>query len=267
MVEFEIIKTSGRNLVDGQESAIDLFSMDENMEGVTARIPGIGIAHQHGFYTMPDESTAKTFEAIIFDHHAANAWWQHSFEDTGGGEFPDCFSMDGIRPDPNSLMVHGTCQGCPKNEFGTAVDDDGKPGRGKACKNMKRLHLILPHETIPHRLILPPSNIECADTFLSACLSKNLPHQLVPVTFSLKDASSATGILFQKVVIKPEIVKLKDGRNSFKFITDQAAQKTIRRYFDDWKPIVREEPIILDDMENEYAAGSGPQSAPDEPTF
>jgi len=40
----------------------DLFDINENMEGVDARLPQIGIAHQAQMFTMPDGSKAESFK-------------------------------------------------------------------------------------------------------------------------------------------------------------------------------------------------------------
>lgn len=51
---------------------------------------------------------------------------------------PDCSSLDAITPnvpDP----VAPKCGTCPKNAFGSGVDQDGNPTKGKACQDYKRL--------------------------------------------------------------------------------------------------------------------------------
>lgn len=57
---------------------------------------------------------------------------------------PVCFAfgktVEGMAPHEKSPSPQSeTCEGCPHNVFGTA--DDGK-GKGKACKNVRRLALI-----------------------------------------------------------------------------------------------------------------------------
>lgn len=50
----------------------------------------------------------------------------------------DCFSRDGVRPDPSStLKQHESCAGCPQNQFGTSLDANGNLGKGKACRETK----------------------------------------------------------------------------------------------------------------------------------
>ena len=96
----------------------DTFNLKANMEGVRPRLPMIGIVHQAQLYVMPDESQIKEFEAIILDTNRINAWWEKSFDETGGGTPPDCFSMNGIECDQNCAMKnkrpHNRSNLCPE---------------------------------------------------------------------------------------------------------------------------------------------------------
>src|SRR4029453_5583633 len=57
-------------------------------------------------------------------------------------EPPDCWSLDGVRPDPSvANKVNPTCANCPKNAFGSAPSrnpEEGKRG-GKACADARRI--------------------------------------------------------------------------------------------------------------------------------
>ena len=63
---------------------------------------------------------------------------------------PTCFAIKASRdgeaemmPHPNvAEPIHPSCAGCPKNEWGSAIRD-GKPSRGKACKEGRRV-LVIP---------------------------------------------------------------------------------------------------------------------------
>lgn len=59
----------------------------------------------------------------------------------GSDEAPDCFSVDGIAPDPSSPKKQcATCGVCPKNAWGSRITDDGK--KGKACQDSRRLAIV-----------------------------------------------------------------------------------------------------------------------------
>jgi len=56
---------------------------------------------------------------------------------------PDCFSKDGVRPDPSSTLKQAeSCAGCPMNQFGSGTSADGSPSKGKACSDAKLIALF-----------------------------------------------------------------------------------------------------------------------------
>ena len=60
----------------------------------------------------------------------------------GSVEAPDCFSIDGNRPDQSAAEPQcTTCGQCPHNQFGSRITESG--GKGKACNDYKRL-VVLP---------------------------------------------------------------------------------------------------------------------------
>lgn len=64
-------------------------------------------------------------------------WFANNYVE-GSSELPDCWSADGIAPNPKShLPQSSTCAQCPKNITGTS-----STGRGKACGSRKRLAVI-----------------------------------------------------------------------------------------------------------------------------
>ena len=70
----------------------------------------------------------KTYYASKYDPNASEA------------KSPDCFSKDGIKPDASATMKQcESCAGCPQNQFGSGTDNQGNPGKGKACADTKML--------------------------------------------------------------------------------------------------------------------------------
>ena len=211
--------------------------LKSNMEGVQPRLPMIGIVHQAQLFTMPDETQVKEFTGVILDTNRINAWWEKSFDDTGGGTPPDCFSMNAIEADQNSNMVQKElCRDCPNNKFGSALKRDGSEGRGKACKNMKRVHIMIDGEMLPHRMTLPPSSLKAIDDYISRLTSKGLPYQLVHTTFKLKEKPNQDGVKFSE--IKPERGIL---------ITDPKQAANLKKLLHDLKPVMRGQEIILEE--------------------
>ena len=165
----------------------DLFNIASNMEGVVPRLPQIGIIHRGQMFIMPDESKVDKFEGVIIDQHPANAWWEKEMSTTGAGAMPDCFSLDGITPDINQPRVQSQkCVTCKQNQFGS----DAKTGKGKACKNMKRLHIIMEGSLLPRRLTIPPTSIKSFEKYMAGLIDRGLPYSCVVSLFSLGKKTS-----------------------------------------------------------------------------
>jgi hypothetical protein len=51
---------------------------------------------------------------------------------------PDCYSLNGITPEPDSTSPQcANCAGCAHNQFGSATDNAGNAMKGKACADNK----------------------------------------------------------------------------------------------------------------------------------
>ena len=56
---------------------------------------------------------------------------------------PDCFSSDGIKPDPNCESAQSdACATCKWNAFGSGTDATGAASKGKACGDHKNLFIL-----------------------------------------------------------------------------------------------------------------------------
>jgi hypothetical protein len=161
----------------------DVFDLKQNTEGITVpRLPQIKIIHRGQLFEMPDESKIESFEGIILDQHAANAWWEKDISETGGNAPPDCFSMDGQYPGEGvNLKQNENCKDCKQNQFGS----DPKTGKGKACKNMKRLHVLMEGSLLPRRITTAPSSIASFETYLTTLTDRGIPYPCCVTVFSL----------------------------------------------------------------------------------
>lgn len=73
---------------------------------------------------------------------------------------PDCFSADGIKPDPASPHVQcASCAGCPQNVFGSGKNADGTPSKGKACADKKILVFYSTDKKGIYRFAVPPATL------------------------------------------------------------------------------------------------------------
>jgi len=177
--------------------------LKRTMEGVIPRLPLINILHAGALsFKMPPDETGKEarvseFEGIIIDQHPCNAYWEQAFKDSGGGTPPTCSSLDGKRGSlpRDEEGRFGDCATCKLNKPGSGNDTEW----GRACKNMKRLHILMDGYELPRRLTLPPTSIKPADNFFSGLLDRKMPYTAFKVKFSLIEGKSSTGIAYSKI--------------------------------------------------------------------
>jgi hypothetical protein len=83
----------------------------------------------------------KQTTVIILQAAFENAYYEEGFDPDSPAP-PDCYAVgydEATLAPPEDLETkqHDTCAGCPKNEWGSA-----EKGKGKACKNQRKLALI-----------------------------------------------------------------------------------------------------------------------------
>jgi hypothetical protein len=144
-------------------------------------------------------------EAVILSAAFRNVWYAGRY-DPNNIVNPNCFAIalddDNMVPHPNVTQpVHPTCAGCPKNEW--ASDPNG--GRGKACKQTRRL------------VLMPGSAVEkTTDEVLAA----ELAVMDIPVT-SVKNFSTFVNTLTATAGVPPyaavaEVSTVPDAKTQFK---------------------------------------------------
>jgi len=120
---------------------------------------------------------------------------------------PNCVAIDassiGMKPLATSTDIqHATCEGCPKNEWGSSPTG----GKGKACRETRRI------------LIIPADAVTSAASVASAEVAAIRP----PVT-SLKNYSSyvqtvATAMRRPPLAVITEISVVPDAKTQFKVV-------------------------------------------------
>lgn len=150
---------------------------------------------------MPGNKT----EAIILAASYRNVWYAGRY-DANNIVNPNCFALalddEGMAPHENvEKPEHPTCEGCAKNEWGS----DPNGGRGKACKQTRRLVLI-------------PASV--LDQGAKAVSSAEFAILDVPVT-SVKNYSGFVNTLSASVGVPPhaavcEISIVPDAKTQFK---------------------------------------------------
>jgi hypothetical protein len=199
MGEGELIRKGGEILAIATISIAELRESIEANLGPKGKVPisslnRIKLPTGGGqSWEVPDvdaeggEYTTKELLCVIVHHGTQRAYWARGIEEGGGGATPDCSSRDG---DVGVGNPGGACDSCRFNEFGSAK------GRGKACKEMRVLWILLPQELMPMVLTLPATSIQPFQKFMLELVSKGAPFWSRVTRIMIKEKSNKDGIRF-----------------------------------------------------------------------
>jgi len=134
----------------------------------------------------------KVIQAIILGFNDHRVYYEKSFDETGGGEQPDCSSTD---MDVGVGNPGGKCHECPLNEWETA-----EKGKGKACSEKRLLMLLMPGELLPVKLEVPSTSLQNVKKYFMRLASKAIIYHDVITEFTLEEDKNEKGVKYSKVV-------------------------------------------------------------------
>lgn len=200
---------------DVMDETIALF--DANMAGQTIEVINLPkIKAPSG--GMPDflvegaegDTSARKLEGIYLTGRSARVYFDKPYG-SGGQKRPSCTSQDAIIGvgDPG-----GSCRKCPFAEYGSASRPDGSKGAGQACRQQQEILFLLPGESLPHLLRVPPTSLKAHLQFLMNLTSAHVRHWGATTTLTLEPAQSEGGVKYSKIRFHlgrrfpPELVKI-----------------------------------------------------------
>ncbi len=86
---------------------------------------------------------STTIDVVIVgaNPRLSKTWYAKAWTPDSEPQAPDCFSLDGIGPDPQSTSPQNDlCASCPQNAWGSKVTPQGQ--QIKACSDKKRLAVV-----------------------------------------------------------------------------------------------------------------------------
>jgi hypothetical protein len=86
---------------------------------------------------------STTLDVVIVgaNPHLSKAWYAKEWSKDAEPSAPDCFSLDGIKPNVDAVdPQNDMCAGCPQNAWGSKVTSAGQ--QIKACSDKKRLAVV-----------------------------------------------------------------------------------------------------------------------------
>lgn len=189
-----------------QDAELARKAFEETKAASDPRLSNIKIAPGGVNLFMRGEESLKEIEGIVLAVARAYALWipkdnPDAFYKLFSSDFhpeasdvPLCSSIDGFTGTHtvvpiNGKQVFGDCHKCHFNSFGS----DFKGGKGKACKNGKRLLILLRGSSIPNILTLPPTSIRAWDEYVAHLINQRLIPHIVYTKIGLEKKSNENG--------------------------------------------------------------------------
>jgi hypothetical protein len=189
--QFAIMATKNQNIREVLKANLGSDELrPEDLERVT--VPGSG-GTVWNINTVDGPVETKELVGVVVHTQVTRAYWETSFEMSGGGSPPQCVSRDGLT---GVGLPGGDCMACRFNAF----ESDAK-GRGKACQESRLIFIVLQDEILPIVVKAPATSLKGAKKYLLGLTSRNKPVHSVFTKLSLEKDKNADGILYAKIVM------------------------------------------------------------------
>jgi hypothetical protein len=164
----------------------------------------------------PDGDPIPSVRVIILkaNRNLSKIYYEKRYKE-GDNAAPDCYSMDGEKPDPSVKEPPSkACASCPKSAWGSRISDDGR--ELKACQDSRRL-VVVPSNDIANDGLGGPMLLRVPAASLG---------NLVAYDDMLKKANAAyfgvaTKISFDMEAAYPKMLFEYDGPNTEKLTEEQ----------------------------------------------
>ena len=194
--QFAIMATQNQNIREVLKANLGSDELrPEDLERVT--VPGSG-GTTWVVNTVDGPVETRELTGVIVHTQITRAYWEKSFDETGGGSPPECVSRDGLTGVGNP---GGDCLNCKYNLF----ESDAK-GRGKACQESRLIFLVLKDELLPIVVKAPATSLKNAKKYLTGLTSRvdpvtrrNTPVHSVYTKLTLFRDKNTDGIPFAKI--------------------------------------------------------------------
>ena len=135
-----------------------------------------------------DPEVAKEVVGVLLMSHKANGYWPEAY---GANEdkSPVCSSMDGEIGINRETGEACKCATCPYNQFGSA-------GRGKACKNMRRVYMLRPGDLLPLVFTVSPTGLAAYDKYRTRLMLQRKASNAVLTKLTARKDTNKDGIAF-----------------------------------------------------------------------
>lgn len=127
----------------------------------------------------------------------SKTWYAKAWTPDSEPQAPDCFSLDGIGPDPSATQPQNDlCASCPQNAWGSKVTPQGK--QIKACSDQKRLAVVAADDpTGPIYLLqVTPAALQGLGKYQKELSMRGIPAEIVRTRLSFDTDASFPKLKF-----------------------------------------------------------------------
>lgn len=212
-----------------------------------------------GAFATQDGETMKSITGVVAVSQIARAYWPEK----SSKRPPLCSSHDGVtgtlnqKPEAEQVRAAAgaatpheairlfdageavpptfSCAACPMSQWGSAHQDN-KASNSQACKELRRLVVLVDGWTQPALLTLPPTSIKAWDAFCSAQQRNRSAYWAVRVKIGLDKQSSQGGDAYSTVTIE-----------AIERLTDKGILQAVIKIREEYAKLVREMNITGDE--------------------
>lgn len=221
-----LIQLNGETALTELDAAI-LAELADEGNAYDVQFPRVKIAPGGVGQFQVGDKFEKSFTAIVALSQKIRGYWPAK----GLGTPPLCSSPDGVHgvfnSDPSAAENEAAmkapfthpgvillnekrdmppafdCGRCPLNQWGSEHQRDGKAGKGKGCKEMRRLLVLVDGFALPALFNLPPTSIRAWDAYCSALAARRSAYFAVKTRFDLDSAKAGSGETYNLVKVSP----------------------------------------------------------------
>ena len=155
------------------------------------------------------EAAATAIDVVIVkaNKHKSKVFYLKGWKE-GDDAKPDCFSSDGIAPDPSVEKPQAkNCATCKNNEWGSKISESGT--KLKACSDSIRVAVATSDNLEdPMLLRIPAASMKNLGEFSTFCNRRRVPYNAVVVRISFDREASTPKLIFKPIgMLPPELAK------------------------------------------------------------
>lgn len=136
---------------------------------------------------LVETESVRDLRGVILAILTRRAYYESSYDDTGGGTAPDCASSDGktgrgLYGVGSESHPSGSCEDCDMNEW----TDDGKGKQRKPCTEQRLLVFLREGSILPMIIQVPPTSLKPLKQFMIKMVSSGVPYHRAVANIALK---------------------------------------------------------------------------------